>query len=614
MSYPSARDIPAKRSFRGGNLFRMCRLLGSFLVFFILLFQSTCLSASEQISDDGTKQIVVLYSGPLDFPATEQTEKAIREVFFANTAFHTQIFSEYLNLSRFRDPGQRRAHADLLRQRYRHGGIDVVISVDVPAVLFLLEHGESIFPGLPVVVCSIPESLSERIDASPLGGRTTRVFEPSNSRDIVLTALSLRPGTNSVVLISGAYENDRVRSVGLRRAIESLSEKRIQLIDLSGLPLGELIRRSRDLPRDSVIFFATFFVDGAGRSFVPRDVVRMIADTASVPVFGLYETYLGYGIVGGKLVSLAQQGKRAAEAAVAILRGKASQPAGVKEGNDSYVVAYDWKQLKRWGINEADLPAGGKVINREATAWDLYKSYILGGISLIVLESMLILALVINLQRRKRAEVALLNSRQDLKLLAGRLISSQEEELSRLSREFHDDIAQRLAAAAIESGTLEIQSRNLEPFVLGKIGRIKEQLIGLSEDVHAISRQIHPSILKDLGLVRAIDSQCVRFSDRENIPASFHAHDIPESIPKEAALCLYRIVQESLRNIAKHSGARNVEVSLRHENGNILLKVGDDGVGFAPQCARLTTRDRAREHEGKGPVRERRFQHPVGTG
>lgn len=553
-----------------------------------LLLSFSPLSAFEPSFDSRQiKKVVVLYSGPLDFPATEMTERGIREGFFNNTAFHIQLFSEYLNLSRFRDIKQRTALAELLRHRYGEGGMDLIISVDVPAAHFLLENAENIFPKIPIIMCDIPKHLAERLEASPLRARTSGILEPMNARTLVESALSFKPATKYAVLISGAFENDRVRAEGFRKAIEAFGD-RLELIDLTGLPIENLLDRIKKLPRDSIIFYSTLFVDGIGRSFIPRDVLKMISDASDAPVFGLYEMYLRHGIVGGCLISMTAQGKKAAEMAAMVLQGKSPAAVPFDDGEGAFIVAYDWRQLKRWKISENDLPVGSKVMYREATLWDLYKSYIIGVVSTFVLESILIIALVINLQKRKKAEVELRNSRQDLKMLAGRLISSQEEELSRLSREFHDDLAQRLAAVAIEAGTLELQSRHIETSVLQKIGHIKGQLIGLSEDVHAISRQIHPAILKDLGLVRAIKSQCMSFSDRENISVDFHSQDIPEAIPEDISLCIYRIIQESLRNIAKHSRAGRVEVSLKGVPGNILLKVEDDGMGFVPQCAQHT--------------------------
>lgn len=201
---------------------------------------------------------------------------------------------------------------------------------------------------------------------------------------------------------------------------------------------------------------------------------------------------------------------------------------------------------------------------------------------------MLIIGLVFNLRQRKKAEAALRNSQQELQTLAGRLIFSQEEELSRLSREFHDDYAQRLAAVAIETGTLEIQTSQLAAPLRDKIGHIKGQLINLSDDIHALSRELHPAILKDLGLERAVRSLCLNFSDRETLPVDFHCNDLLEAIPPDTALCVYRVIQEGLRNIAKHAHARHVDVFLKFSANHLLATIEDDGTGFEPKCARHT--------------------------
>ncbi|MBI5632815.1 MAG: PAS domain S-box protein [Nitrospirae bacterium] len=165
--------------------------------------------------------------------------------------------------------------------------------------------------------------------------------------------------------------------------------------------------------------------------------------------------------------------------------------------------------------------------------------------------------------------------------LAGRLISAQEEELRRLSRELHDDLTQRLAVLAIGAGKLEVELGKL-PEACRKVSQIKDQLIRVSEDVHAISRQLHPTILDDLGLVRAIESECATLMRRDNFEIVFEFFEVSAAIPKDAALCLYRIVQEGLKNIVRHSNARDAEIFLRGTEDGICLTIADNGVGFDP--------------------------------
>jgi len=175
---------------------------------------------------------------------------------------------------------------------------------------------------------------------------------------------------------------------------------------------------------------------------------------------------------------------------------------------------------------------------------------------------------------RKLAEEA-------VRKLAGQLLTAQEAERCRIAREMHDDLTQRIAVLAIEAGKLEQEADSSDP-LSGKLREIKDQLIHLSQDVHALSRQLHPSILDDLGLVDAMRSECARFSQREGISVRYTPQDIPPGIPKEVALCLYRIAQEGLRNIAKHSTAQEARVSLTATDDSILLSIEDTGLGFSP--------------------------------
>jgi PAS domain S-box-containing protein len=185
----------------------------------------------------------------------------------------------------------------------------------------------------------------------------------------------------------------------------------------------------------------------------------------------------------------------------------------------------------------------------------------------------------------KKNEAALRNSKKDLQRLAGRLISAQEEELRRLSRELHDDLTQRLAVLAIEAGKLELELNKMpEPCTdpVRRTAQIKDELIKVSEDVHTISRQLHPTILDDLGLVRAIESECSAVMGRHPARITFRHEKVPDDISDDIALCLYRIVQEGLRNVTAHSEAKNCEIVLQCDARTLYLNVSDDGMGFDP--------------------------------
>jgi len=191
-------------------------------------------------------------------------------------------------------------------------------------------------------------------------------------------------------------------------------------------------------------------------------------------------------------------------------------------------------------------------------------------------EGMLAASSLRDITERKRTE----NTLQDLR---ARMINAQEEARSRLARELHDDISQRLAVLGIEAGKLE-QMPQLSELARERLQGMKKQIIKLSADIHSLSRQLHPSILDDLGLVDAIGSECTKFSELEGVPVKFTADILEElPLPNDVSLCLYRITQESLRNIANHSRAKEASVILTGKEGSVLLSIQDSGIGFDPE-------------------------------
>ena len=186
----------------------------------------------------------------------------------------------------------------------------------------------------------------------------------------------------------------------------------------------------------------------------------------------------------------------------------------------------------------------------------------------------------VDITQRKESEERLRVSHEQKRDLARRLFHAQEVERRRLAREMHDDLTQRLAVLAIEVSKLE-RLPSLVGEASSRLGGVRGQLVALSEDVHSLSRQLHPAILDDLGLEDALRSECSLFQQREGIEVQYRADGVPTDLPRDACLGLYRIAQESLRNVARHSGASRAEVSLVGCGPDVMLTVTDNGQGFA---------------------------------
>ena len=189
--------------------------------------------------------------------------------------------------------------------------------------------------------------------------------------------------------------------------------------------------------------------------------------------------------------------------------------------------------------------------------------------------------------------------------LSARLISAQEDERSRIARELHDDFNQRLALLAVDlerfhDGLPETQE-NLVDGLASLLRRTRE----LSSDVHRLSHQLHPSILQHLGLVAAARSFCKEISEQHDIHIELVHHEVPRSLPSDIALCFYRIIQEALRNVIKHSDAKSARIEITKMESELSLHISDNGIGFDPESDRtrhglglLSMRERLRQVDG----------------
>jgi signal transduction histidine kinase len=169
-------------------------------------------------------------------------------------------------------------------------------------------------------------------------------------------------------------------------------------------------------------------------------------------------------------------------------------------------------------------------------------------------------------------------SKEELEKLAGRLITAQEEERSRIARELHDDLTQRMAAVAIEAGNLA-QSDPSGDWRAG-VRTLREKIAKLADDIHGLSRSLHPAMLDDLGLAACVEAECRASFERGGPPVESSIEGEFEDLPAAVRLTLLRIVQEGLRNIQRHAAAEEVRLRLKRDSDGVLLTMSDDGRGF----------------------------------
>ena len=195
---------------------------------------------------------------------------------------------------------------------------------------------------------------------------------------------------------------------------------------------------------------------------------------------------------------------------------------------------------------------------------------------------------------------------RQLQELSGRLIHAHEEERIRLSRELHDDLAQRVALHAADLSFLRSRLKEASPEVHQQIATLSTQTAGISSALHHLSHELHPARLSSLGLDASVRRLCRDMAEAHKVAIEVDISGTPSTIDGDAALCLYRITQEALRNVVKHSGAARAAVSLTVQNGEIMLHVGDDGAGFDHHAVQgkgtlglVSMRERARLVKGQ---------------
>ena len=202
-------------------------------------------------------------------------------------------------------------------------------------------------------------------------------------------------------------------------------------------------------------------------------------------------------------------------------------------------------------------------------------------------------------------EAALRQSHEEIEDLAGRLITAQEAERARIARDLHDDISQKLAAISIAMSECTLPELHASGELLDVVTAVQRQTIDLVEDVRLLSHDLHPAALKHAGLVEALRSHCSEFARQQSLDVVVEADGNLAISDNATALCLYRVVQEALRNIAKHANARRVHVTLRRVEEEVQLSVADDGKGFEFAKARAVARSRPAQYRRAGSVGRR---------
>ena len=538
-----------------------------------------CCAAAASAQEPRT--VLVLYSEQWLGPATAPFTQSLRESLVASPT--VQLEAQHLDIARFAGEAHDRVLADWLRSRYRGRHLSAVLALGVPASVFATRYGEAIWPAARTIHVSIDGDQAriaiERGDSV--------IVRSLQYRPTVEYALQLFPAVRHVWLISGATEQDQ-RWLAIAEADLAPLNNRVRIEPISGLRWDDLLAKVRQMPPDAVAVGVMFGADADGRNFVVGEALLDVARAANRPFFAVTSWAFGSGAIGGYIVDATQIGRLAAETVVRIVTDPAA--ANVPQVETAALRwMFDAIQLRRWNIDESRLPAGSLVLNRELPAWRRYLWPILATCLLVASQAAIIGALLVQRRQRRRVQVALRASEEkarasydEVRDLAGRLISAREGERTRIARDLHDDIGQRVASLSIGLSRIQRQIPDASNPARQSLSDLEQQSTQLSADLRHLSHELHPGALEHLGLLEALRERCDDFSQESGVSVRLDVSEAWRDVSDALALCLYRVAQEALRNVATHAKAQNVTVSLGQVDGHVMMHVADDGCGFDP--------------------------------
>jgi PAS domain S-box-containing protein len=384
-----------------------CRRLAILIVGLIV-----CLCPAASADAPQRPSVLMLFSMTAMSPAVAGPQRAFQRELIEKMGGAVVFHPEYLDLLSGSDDAYGQSLATFLAEKYRTRPVGVVLVQRIEALTFLLRHRDRLLPGVPIVFTEINSSELGALTLPPdvTGAVTEGIVQTAQ------IAVGLRPGTRKLVLVVGGSLIERGQADWQTNYLRTLYPT-LEVERLDGLPIETQEMRLAAEPPNTVVFFTSYRSDAAGHATVATEVLDRLARASGAPIFGVVEPHLGSGIVGGELIRLELLAERAADLAAQILKGTSAASLPF-DRRPATVIAFDARQLKRWGISEGSLPPGSTVLFRERTLWTEYKWQALSGLALLIGQGLLIGGLVVQRRQRQRAQASLADAEHRYRTVA----------------------------------------------------------------------------------------------------------------------------------------------------------------------------------------------------
>ncbi len=393
----------------------------------------------------------MIFNESKDVPGNILLEQSVRAEMQKNGTNRIEFLTEYLDASHFSDKEHFRVFEDYLAKKYAGQNLDLIMSFPSRDYRLAGELPDALFPDVPVVFVAVNEmDVPQAITRFGVTGIVQR-FDIRGTLGLIMR---LQPDTRRVVVIGGVADMDRSTLGRIAEASQSLEG--IKFDFWTNRPIGELPAAVKSLPEGTVVLLSTVLNDVNGQTYFMAQLAQMLVPSASVPIYVFGGWVLGSGAVGGSVVDSEDLGVRAGQLALRVLGGTNPKTLPIEVATKGTPMV-DWRALRRWGISENRVPAGGVIRYRPATLWDEHKNLILFSLAVFLAQAVTIAGLLTQRRQRRRAEAVILNQRTELAHVTR--VSTMGQLTSALAHELN----QPLGAILRNAEAAEIFLKNEKP-------------------------------------------------------------------------------------------------------------------------------------------------------
>jgi signal transduction histidine kinase len=548
-----------------------------FLSAFVLLLVMTGEAFSEP------KRVLLLHSFGRDFAPWSEYARTFREELNRQSPDSIDLYEASLATARFPDE-EEGPFVEYLRALFTKRRLDLVVAIGAPAVGFVQQHRQQLFPSTPAVYTGVER---RRISYAALTANDAVIAINNDYTAVVENILQILPETTNIVVVIGDSPIEKFWTEQLRVAFRPF-EKRVTFTWFNELSFEEMLKRAATLPSQSAIFFALLSVDAAGVPHEAGKALDGLYAVANAPLFSESSVFLGRGIVGGPLNSISALSQEAASVAVRIMGGEA--PASINAPLVGFSAPrYDWRELQRWNISETRLPVGSEVDFRVAGMWEQYRSQLTAGLAVLLLQASVISWLLIERSRRHTAEAEASNRRREVVRL-NRVVTANV-----LSSSIAHELNQPLGAILSNSEAAQIMLKSNPPDLV-QIGEILSDIVRdeqrASEIIVGLRNLLNNRNETDLKYFDLNDTvqEVVRIVTPEATrrKVALTAECTPDALPVRSDPIH---LQQVMINLAVNGmdamddcepGSRNLKIQTQYnaESGTAQVTVADSGKGI----------------------------------